>query len=52
MTYDPAWRAQDECRIKHLESLYRLDGREQNDHPLHGNYTGLLEKYGPMENWE
>ena len=46
MTYDPAWRAQDERRIEHLEKLYRLDGRQHKCHPLHDMYTGLALKYG------
>ena len=46
MTYDPAWRAQDELRIEHLEKLYHLDGRQHKCHPLHGTYTELVAKYG------
>ena len=52
MTYSTAWRGQDEARVQHLELLYRLDGRENNDHPRHGSYAGLIEKYGPMEDWK
>ena len=33
-------------RVAHLEYLYELDGRHHSDHPNHGHYTGLLEKYG------
>lgn len=28
-----------------LEALYELDWRHSQTHPLHGTYTGLLEKY-------
>ena len=28
-----------------LEELYLLDGRDQTDHPQHGLFTGLAEKY-------
>ena len=28
-------------RVRVMEALYRLAGREELDHPLHGRYTGL-----------
>tara|TARA_R100001443_G_scaffold108272_1_gene118600 strand:+ start:883 stop:1074 length:192 start_codon:yes stop_codon:yes gene_type:complete len=32
-------------RTAWLEELYFLDGRDQADHPQHGLFTGLSEKY-------
>lgn len=32
---------QDNARQAYLEALYRLDGRDNPDHPQHGTYTGL-----------
>ena len=41
--------AQDtECmanRIIWMTELYKLDGRADPDHPMHGLYTGLNQKY-------
>ena len=30
----------------YLEMLYERDGRDKDDHPDHGCYTGLIAKYG------
>jgi hypothetical protein len=36
-------------RVRVMEALYRLAGREEPDHPLHGRYTGLGQAfYGAM----
>ena len=32
-------------RIKWLDALYDLDGRDKPDHPQHGLYTGLHQRY-------
>ena len=32
-------------RIKWLDELYSLDGRDKPDHPQHGLYTGLHQRY-------
>ena len=32
-------------RIKWLDELYDLDGRDKHDHPQHGLYTGLHQRY-------
>ena len=32
-------------RIKWLDALYDLDGRDNPDHPQHGLYTGLHQRY-------
>ena len=32
-------------RIKWLDELYSLDGRQDPDHPQHGLYTGLHKRY-------
>lgn len=48
MTYDPAWRFEDQRRIEWLERLYRMDGRNHPDHSKAGTYTGLIERFGPI----
>jgi hypothetical protein len=45
----PAVLAQAE-RQEQLEDLYRADGREDPEHPLHGLYTGL-EAADRMARW-
>ena len=35
MANRPAW----------MSELYFYDGRDKRDHPLHGLYTGLFQKY-------
>ena len=48
MTYNPDWRPEDEQRVRSLECLYLIDGRDHSDHPMHHTYTGLWLKYrGP-----
>ena len=32
-------------RTKRLEALYIKDGRDKKDHPMHGLFTGLHQKY-------
>lgn len=32
-------------RQEYLEWIYKLDGRNQKSHPMHGLYTGLEEQY-------
>jgi|TARA_Y100000310_G_scaffold70034_1_gene65564 hypothetical protein len=32
-------------RVKWLDCLYLHDGRDKRDHPMHGIYTGLAQKY-------
>tara|TARA_Y100000361_G_scaffold115367_1_gene106051 strand:+ start:1426 stop:1605 length:180 start_codon:yes stop_codon:yes gene_type:complete len=34
-----------ENRVKWLAELYVYDGRDKRDHPMHGIYTGLAQKY-------
>ena len=33
------------AKVDYMEMLYRLDKRDEKDHPQHGLYTGLHEKY-------
>jgi hypothetical protein len=35
----------DQARVDLLDKLYFWDGRDKKDHPLHGTYTGLYQKY-------
>jgi len=35
----------DQNRVKLLEALYLLDGRNRPDHPHWGTYTGLVEAF-------
>jgi hypothetical protein len=32
-------------RVKWLNCLFMHDGRDKRDHPMHGLYTGLAQKY-------
>ena len=32
-------------RVQWLNELYLYDGRDKRDHPMHGFYTGLAQKY-------
>lgn len=48
MPYDHKWRQEDEQRIVWLEKLYGSDGRRSKAHPMHGLYTGLVEKWGAL----
>ena len=32
-----------------LEELYFLDGRDRADHPQHGLFTGLAQKYNTLQ---
>ena len=32
-------------RVKWLNRLYLYDGRDKRDHPMHGLFTGLAQKY-------
>jgi hypothetical protein len=32
-------------RQRWLNELYMYDGRDKRDHPMHGLYTGLAQKY-------
>ena len=29
-----------------IEALYKYEGRDDKDHPMHGLYTGLMKKHG------
>lgn len=35
---------EDAKRQRYLEELYQVDGRADRAHPMHGLYTGLIEK--------
>ena len=35
------WRRENERRVKDLNKRYKEDGRDKEDHPLHGLFTGL-----------
>ena len=32
-------------RVEWLNALYLYEGRDKRDHPMHGFYTGLAQKY-------
>lgn len=34
------------ARVKYLDYLYALDGRQDPKHEFHAVYTGLFKKYG------
>lgn len=36
-------------RMKWMRELYLLDGRDQLDHPQHGLFTGLANKYKNLQ---
>lgn len=38
----------EDARVKYLEVLYLLDGRDKREHPLCKRYTGLVAKYGGL----
>lgn len=48
MTYDPKWRIEDERRLEWLDRCCQQDGRRDLKHPMHGLYTGLVEKWGKL----
>jgi len=37
--------AEDVNRQAWIEALYRYEGRDDKDHPMHGLYTGLMNKH-------
>ena len=37
----PAMRNRQAC----IEALYKFEGRDDKDHPMHGLYTGLMNKH-------
>lgn len=37
------WIKEQDDRIKYLNRLYVLDGRDDPDHPMHSLYTGLYQ---------
>lgn len=45
MTYSPAWRPEDERRVRILECLFLIDGRTDPAHPHYHTYTGLYQQY-------
>lgn len=45
--YDPKWRVEDEKRVQWLEKLFFNYGRDKEDSPHRGTYTGLVERHGP-----
>lgn len=51
MTYQPEWRAEDERRMRMLDYLFFVDGRDDKSHPDHALYTGLAEKYRGTEHY-
>jgi len=40
------------ARQQQLEAWYEADGRNDVNHPMHGIYTGLAEKYHQQEGVE
>tara|TARA_Y100001973_G_scaffold46219_1_gene68910 strand:+ start:342 stop:524 length:183 start_codon:yes stop_codon:yes gene_type:complete len=52
MSYDTRWIKEDEKRMKLLNIWYLEDGRNNPDHPQHGVFTGLAEKYKNRQNVE
>ena len=40
-----AWREENIRRVKQMSKWYYEDGRDKEDHPQHGLYTGLAAKY-------
>ena len=39
----PGWVRENEKRVRYLERLYLLDGRDAPSHPMHRLYTGLYQ---------
>ena len=52
MSYKAEWRKEDEKRNKLMDIWYLEDGRKNPNHPMHGIYTGLAEKYKNRQNEE
>ena len=42
---DRAWREENARRVEQMAVWYLKDGRDKEDHPKHGLYTGLSAKY-------
>lgn len=38
----PTWQLEN-AKQRHLEWLYKIDGREKPEHQMHGVYTGLFQ---------
>lgn len=38
----PTWQLEN-AKQRHLEWLYKMDGREKPEHQMHGVYTGLFQ---------
>ncbi len=38
---DRAWREENQARVKRMAELYKLDNRDDPNHPKAGTYTGL-----------
>ena len=36
-----------DLRVSFLDRLYKMDGREDPEHPYHAVYTGLVTRYYP-----
>ena len=41
---DRAWREENNRRVKRMNELFQLDGRDKKDHPKAGLFTGLHEE--------
>jgi hypothetical protein len=36
---------EEEKRVLFMDHMYKIDGRDKKDHPLHGTYTGLWQNF-------
>jgi hypothetical protein len=40
--------SQEQAKYEFLEELYRSAGRDRNEHPLRGTYTGLYQEWAVL----
>lgn len=50
-TYQTEWIEEDRKRVKRLNELYDLDGRDDPNHPHAHTYTGLYQEILIYEKW-
>ena len=50
--YKTEWIEEDKKRVIDMQRWYVLDGRHRPDHPLHGLYTGLVEKGKDLDSYD
>ena len=52
MNYNPEWIEEDRKRPERLNYLYKLDNRDDPDHPHAHTYTGLHQEVLIYEKWK